>query len=161
MSSLFLSFSLQMALLLKYRHMCSHSLSLWVQLRGLVCAWVPRIMITAAEKHIFTFQEIRAGNLQAEDLTSSLWLIVELTEKSPPTTYKHAVPYLLHKQGEHLLLPFSTMRDISHSAMTLKLHSENFLTMRHPVPVALLPNFLLWWFISHQEIKSGFIPQRN
>lgn len=80
----------------------SHSLSLGVQLRGLVCAWVPRIMITAAEKHIFTFQEIRAGNLQAEDLTSSLWLIVELTEKSPPTTNNWAAVY--PQQEEHPLL---------------------------------------------------------
>lgn len=90
----------------------SHSLSLGVQLRGLVCAWVPRIMITAAEKHILTFQEIRAGNLQAEDLTSSLWLIVELTEKSPPTTGLHRALctsrknthyYLLHCKGHKSL----------------------------------------------------------
>lgn len=40
-------------------------------------------MITAAEKHI---SGDKGGNLQAEDLTSSLWLIVELTGKSPPTT---------------------------------------------------------------------------
>lgn len=86
------------------RFCLSHSLSLGVQLRGLCCAWVPRIMITAAEKHIFTIQEIRGGNLQAEDLTSSLWLIVELTEKSPPTTNKRDTPYPLHKQEEPPLL---------------------------------------------------------
>lgn len=97
----------------------SHSLSLRVQLRGLVCAWVPRIMITAAEKHIFTIQEIRAGNLQAEDLTSSLWLIVELTEKSPATTNKRIRNTVgtSEKNPHCYLFPVS---DISHSGMSVK-----------------------------------------
>lgn len=89
---LFSHFPFKWQPLLKCRPICSQrgvlpfsfSFSFGVQLRGLVCARVPRIMITAAEKHILTFQEIRAGNLQADDLTSSLWLIVGLREESPP-----------------------------------------------------------------------------
>lgn len=96
---------------------------------GLVCAWVPRIMITAAEKHIFTFREIRAGNLQAEDLTSSLWLIVELTEKSQPNA-NTGLHHTLHNQEEHPLLCFPTVRDISHSDTPVAI--VTFPTTRHP-----------------------------
>lgn len=53
---------------------------------GLVCGWVPRIKITAVEKHIFAFQEIRAANLLAEDLTSPLWLKLKVTSKSQEVT---------------------------------------------------------------------------
>lgn len=80
-------------------------------------------MITAAEKHIFTFHEIRAGNLQAEDLTSSLWLIVELTEKV--TTDRQQPCYTLPSaQARRTPTTISaTMRDITHFEMTLELHS--------------------------------------
>ena len=161
-SSLILPFK---RLLLKYRHTCSqggggrpafsHSLSLRVQLRGLVCAWVPGIMITAAEKYIFTFQEIRAGNLQAEDLTSSLWLIVELTEKSPrPTATLHRH---LGRTSEntHLSLSPVTEEWLWHYIQ------KRVPTMRHHVPIGPLFTFFQCWFIFYKEMKSGTISQRE
>lgn len=130
------------------------SLSLRVQLKGLVCAWVPRIMISAAEKHIFTFQEIRAGNLQAEDLTSSLWLIVELTKKKSPT----------NRQQPGSTMPSAQVRGTP-TTVFLLLWNHTKITLRTCLTTWLSTSLLnnspiLYYslFISHQEIRSGMFP---
>lgn len=123
---------------------------------GLVCAWVPRIMITAAEKHIFTFQEIRAGNLQAEDLTSSLWLIVELTEKSQPNANTRLHPCTTRKNTHYYVFHCEGYQSLWHSGGTCNISNDEASQLTVPVS-----NFLLKWLISHHLIKSGFISHRE
>lgn len=79
----------------------SHSLSLGVRLRGLVCAWVPRIMITAAEKHISGDKGRQSASRGLNRLP-----VAYCGANRKVTTNNQATPYQMHMQDEYPQLSF-------------------------------------------------------
>ncbi len=116
----------------------SHSLSLRVQLRGLVCAWVPRIMITAAEKHISGDKGRQSASRGLNQLP-----VAYCGANRKVTTNNQATPLPIHKQEEYPQLSFccaGNQSDWNDTKITFRRFSKYELTMS---PIALPSNFVL------------------
>lgn len=105
----------------------------------------------SGETHCHISGDKGGGNLLAEDLTSSLWLVVELTEshQQVPGSGSQLTP---PKQKQHQTHSLWTRSGISHSD-TPSLIKSALLFM---VPTVPLSNFLPQWFKSQCKMKYGF-----